>query len=60
MLDHLLSPGRIGNLELRNRIAMAPMGVEIVEVYPGPASLPPEYNDPGTKCAIGIWTKRGG
>ncbi len=31
MLDHLLSPGRIGNLELRNRIAMAPMGVEIVE-----------------------------
>lgn len=31
MLDHLLSPCRIGSLELRNRIAMAPMGVEIVE-----------------------------
>jgi 2,4-dienoyl-CoA reductase (NADPH2) len=31
MLDHLLSPGRIGGMEVRNRIAMAPMGVEIVE-----------------------------
>lgn len=31
MLDHLLSPFRIGRVELRNRIAMAPMGVEIVE-----------------------------
>jgi 2,4-dienoyl-CoA reductase-like NADH-dependent reductase (Old Yellow Enzyme family) len=31
MFEHLLSPTRIGTLELRNRIAMAPMGVEIVE-----------------------------
>ena len=31
MLKHLLSPTRIGNVELKNRIAMAPMGVEIVE-----------------------------
>jgi len=31
MHDHLLSPTRIGSLELRNRIAMAPMGVEIAE-----------------------------
>jgi 2,4-dienoyl-CoA reductase (NADPH2) len=31
MLEHLLSPFRIGSMELRNRIAMAPMGVEIVE-----------------------------
>ncbi|MBW2418963.1 MAG: FAD-dependent oxidoreductase [Deltaproteobacteria bacterium] len=31
MLTHLLSPLRIGSLELRNRIAMAPMGVEIVD-----------------------------
>jgi 2,4-dienoyl-CoA reductase (NADPH2) len=31
MLEHLLSPGRIGGMDLRNRIAMAPMGVEIVE-----------------------------
>jgi 2,4-dienoyl-CoA reductase (NADPH2) len=31
VLDHLLSPLRIGSLELRNRIAMAPMGVEIVD-----------------------------
>jgi 2,4-dienoyl-CoA reductase (NADPH2) len=28
---HLLSPVRIGSLELRNRIAMAPMGVEIID-----------------------------
>ncbi|MGY8804847.1 MAG: oxidoreductase, partial [bacterium] len=26
-----MSPTKIGKLELRNRIAMAPMGVEIVE-----------------------------
>ncbi len=31
MLRNLLSPVKIGNLELPNRIAMAPMGVEIVE-----------------------------
>jgi len=31
MYDHLLSPTRIGNVELKNRIAMAPMGVELVE-----------------------------
>jgi 2,4-dienoyl-CoA reductase (NADPH2) len=31
VLTHLLSPVRIGTIELRNRIAMAPMGVELVE-----------------------------
>lgn len=31
MLKHLMSPTKIGSLELKNRIAMAPMGVEIVE-----------------------------
>jgi 2,4-dienoyl-CoA reductase (NADPH2) len=31
MLSHLLSPVRIGRLELRNRVAMAPMGVEIID-----------------------------
>ncbi|MCA9509648.1 MAG: FAD-dependent oxidoreductase [Myxococcales bacterium] len=31
MYEHLLSPVRIGTLELRNRIAMAPMGVEIID-----------------------------
>ena len=31
MYRHLLSPGRIGGLEVANRVAMAPMGVEIVE-----------------------------
>ena len=31
VLKNLLSPTRIGELELRNRIAVAPMGVEIAE-----------------------------
>jgi 2,4-dienoyl-CoA reductase (NADPH2) len=31
MYEHLLSPVRIGHLELRNRIAMSPMGVEIID-----------------------------
>jgi len=31
VFSHLLSPVRIGTLELRNRIAMAPMGVEIID-----------------------------
>ncbi len=31
MYPHLLSPGRIGGMALKNRIAMAPMGVEIVD-----------------------------
>ncbi len=31
MLRHLLSPTKIGTLELRNRIAMAPMGLDLVE-----------------------------
>ncbi len=30
--DHLLAPGRIGSLELRNRILMAPMGEELAAV----------------------------
>jgi len=41
-------------------LAMSTLDVAILEVYPGAASLPPEFNDPGTMCAIGIWTKRGG
>ena len=31
MFEHLLSPARIGSMELRNRIVMAPMGVEMVD-----------------------------
>ncbi|MGB0619561.1 MAG: FAD-dependent oxidoreductase [Myxococcota bacterium] len=30
-LDHLLSPTKIGSMELPNRVVMAPMGVELVE-----------------------------
>lgn len=31
VFEHLLSPGRIGSLELRNRIVMAPMGSNLCE-----------------------------
>jgi 2,4-dienoyl-CoA reductase (NADPH2) len=31
VFEHLLSPTRVGSLALKNRIAMAPMGVELVE-----------------------------
>jgi hypothetical protein len=41
-------------------MGMSTFDVEVIEVYKGPASLPPEFNDPGTLCAIGIWTRRGG
>lgn len=41
-------------------MAMSTMDVAVIEIYPGAASLPPEFNDPGSMCAIGIWTKRGG
>ena len=30
MFEHLLSPVSVGSMELRNRMVMAPMGVEIV------------------------------
>jgi len=41
-------------------MAMSTFDVAVVEVYPGASSIPPEFNDPGSMCAIGIWTKRGG
>ena len=41
-------------------LSMSTFDVAVIEVYTGPASLPPEFNDPGTLCAVGIWTRRGG
>ena len=41
-------------------LTMSTFDVAVIEVYPGAASLPAEFNDPGTMCAIGIWTRRGG
>jgi hypothetical protein len=41
-------------------MAMSTFDVAVIEVYAGASSLPPEFNDPGTMCAIGIWTRRGG
>ncbi len=35
MFDHLFSPVRIGNLEIRNRVAMTPMGVGLAAVGGG-------------------------
>ena len=51
---------RVGRGGVSEFLNMSTISVEIIEVFPGAASLPPEYNDPGTFCAIGIWTKRGG
>lgn len=48
------------NAALSEFLSMSTFDVEVIEVYKGPASLPPEFNDPGTMCAIGIWTRRGG
>lgn len=51
---------RVGRGGVSEFLNMSTISVEIIEVFPGAASLPPEYNDPGTFCAVGIWTKRGG
>ena len=51
---------RVGRGGVSEFLNMSTISVEIIEVFPGAASLPAEYNDPGTFCAIGIWTKRGG
>jgi hypothetical protein len=55
---------RVSNSEdpssLSEFMAMSTYDVAVIEIYRGAASLPPEFNDPGTMCAIGIWTKRGG
>jgi len=45
---------------LSEMMGLPTLDVAVIEVYPGASSLPPEFNDPGTMCAIGIWTKRGG
>lgn len=41
-------------------LEMSTSEVEGIEFYPGPATLPPEFNYPGVECAIVIWTRRGG
>ena len=33
--------------------------VEIIELFPSPSSIPPEYTT-SAFCAVGLWTKRGG
>ncbi len=36
------------------------MDIELIEVYRGPASTPPEYIDSDSQCGvIAVWTKRG-
>lgn len=32
--------------------------LEVVEIFPGPATLPPEFARPQTECAIVIWGRR--
>lgn len=52
--DDKPAPPHLGEF-LRVRTA----DLEAIEVYPGAATLPPEFNNPGTRCAVVIWTKRG-
>ena len=48
---------RVGVSEFLN---MSTIDVEVIEVYRRLAGLPIEFMSQGTRCAIGIWTKRGG
>ena len=40
-------------------MSMNTIEVEVIELFPSPSSIPPEYSTSGL-CAVGIWTKRGG
>lgn len=43
---------------LQDFLRISTLDVAVIEVFPGPSSLPPEFARPGTKCAVSIWTKR--
>ena len=55
---------QVTHLVARNGVSdmleMSTAEIEGIEVYPGPATLPAEFNHPGVKCAVVIWTRRGG
>jgi 5-hydroxyisourate hydrolase-like protein (transthyretin family) len=36
-----------------------PTSIEVIEVYPGPSGMPPEWLNDSRCGAIGIWTRRG-
>ncbi len=45
--------------DLSEFLSMNTVEIEVIELFPSPSSIPPEYSTAGM-CAIGIWTKRGG
>jgi carboxypeptidase family protein/TonB-dependent receptor-like protein len=40
-------------------MSMNTIEVEVIELFPSPSSIPPEYST-SSMCAVGLWTKRGG
>lgn len=54
MFSHLLSPIRIGKLELRNRIAMAPMGVELGDEQGGVTEGLIAYYEARARGGVGL------
>jgi 2,4-dienoyl-CoA reductase (NADPH2) len=54
MYEHLLSPGRIGSLETRNRIAMAPMGSNLCEPDGTPGDRMLDYFEARARGGAGL------
>ncbi|MDQ1520479.1 MAG: hypothetical protein QOI55_1552 [Actinomycetota bacterium] len=54
MFDHLLSPGRIGTLETRNRIVMAPMGSNLCEPDGTPGERMRSYYEARARGGCGL------
>jgi 2,4-dienoyl-CoA reductase (NADPH2) len=51
---HLLSPGRIGSLELRNRLVMAPMGSNLCEPDGRPGERMQAYFEARARGGVGL------
>ena len=53
-LDHLLSPGRIGTLELRNRMAVTAMGVSLAEADGSCGERIIRYHEEQSRGGVGL------
>ena len=52
--EHLLAPGRIGALETRNRIVMAPMGSNLCEADGTPGERMLAYYEARARGGVGL------
>lgn len=52
--SHLLSPGRIGTLELRNRIVVAAMGANFGELDGASSELLVAYHEEQARGGVGL------